>query len=63
MRNVEYIFINDNNREFKVYADSGTLMNKTNDLNLEGNVKMLIESDIVKNQFVKGPASAQKINP
>ena len=28
MRNVEYIFRNDENREFKVYADFGTLINK-----------------------------------
>ena len=63
MRNVEYIFRNDENREFKVYADFGTLMNKTNDLNLEGNVKMLIETAILKDQLAKGPASVQKTKP
>ena len=63
MRNVEYVFRNDENREFKVYADFGTLMNKTNDLNLEGNVKMLIETAILKDQFAKGPASIQKTKP
>ena len=63
MRNVEYIFRNDESREFKVYADFGTLMNKTNDLNLEGNVKMLIETAILKDQLAKGPASVQKTKP
>ena len=43
MQNIEYIYINENQKKFKVYADSGTLKNKTNDLDLEGNVKMLIE--------------------
>ena len=63
LHNVEYIFINDKNREFKIYADFGTLMNKTNDLNLEGNVKMLIETAILKDQLAKGPASVQKTKP
>ena len=53
MSNVEYIYINRNNRKFKVFADSGILKNKTNDLNLEGNVKMVIESAILKERFKK----------
>ena len=48
MQNIEYIYINENQKKFKVYADSGTLTNKTNDLNLEGNVRMLIERSIVQ---------------
>ena len=47
LNNVEYIFINDEMKEFKAYADFGTLSNKTNDLSLEGNVKMLIETGII----------------
>lgn len=60
MSNVEYTYINKNNRTFKVYADYGTLMNKTNDLNLNGHVKMLIESSIVKERFNKKPTSASQ---
>ena len=63
MSNVEYIYINENNRQFKVYADSGILMNKTNDLNLEGNVKMVIESAIVKKRFKKDPTSRPQSKP
>ena len=48
MQNIEYIYINENQKKFKVYADSGTLTNKTNDLNLEGNVRMLIERAILQ---------------
>ena len=51
MSNVEYIFINKNNRKFKVYADSGILKNKTNDLNLHGHVKMVIEASVIKDRF------------
>ena len=47
LNKVEYIFINDEMKEFKAYADFGTLSNKTNDLSLEGNVKMLIETGII----------------
>lgn len=57
MSNVEYIYINKNNRKFKVYADSGILENKNNNLNLEGHVKMVIESAIVKERFKKKPMS------
>ena len=53
MTNVEYIYTNRNNRKFKIYADSGILKNKTHDLNLEGHVKMIIESAIVKERFKK----------
>ena len=63
LNNVEYIFVNDEMRKFKAYADFGTLSNKNNDLVLEGNVKMLIETAILKDQFAKGPASVQKTKP
>lgn len=55
MQNIEYIYINENQKKFKVYADSGTLTNKTNDLNLEGNVRMLIERSIVKENLGETP--------
>ena len=55
MQNIEYIYINENQKKFKVYADSGTLTNKTNDLNLEGNVRMLIERSIVQANLEENP--------
>tara|TARA_B110000438_G_scaffold209128_1_gene200973 strand:+ start:160 stop:591 length:432 start_codon:yes stop_codon:yes gene_type:complete len=55
MQNIEYIYINENQKKFKVYADSGTLTNKTNDLNLEGNVRMLIERSIVQENLGENP--------
>ena len=55
MQNIEYIYINENQKKFKVYADSGTLTNKTNDLNLEGNVRMLIERSIVQENLGETP--------
>ena len=55
MQNIEYIYINENQKKFKVYADSGTLTNKTNDLNLEGNVRMLIERSIAQENLGKTP--------
>jgi len=61
MNNVEYIFVNNEMRKFKVYADSGTLMNKTNDLDLEGNVKMLIETEILKEQFANDSISKRNL--
>ena len=61
MHNVEYIFVNDEMRKFKAYADFGTLSNKTNDLSLEGNVKMLIETGIIKDQITNNTIS-KKIN-
>ena len=63
MNNVEYIFINDEMRKFKAYADFGTLSNKTNDLSLEGNVKMLIETGIIKDQITNNTISKKKIKP
>ena len=57
LNNVEYIYINDEMRKFKAYADFGTLSNKTNDLNLEGNVKMLIETGIIKDQITNNTIS------
>ena len=61
MNNVEYIFVNNEMRKFKVYADFGTLMNKTNDLDLEGNVKMLIETEILKEQFANDSISKRNL--
>jgi LPS export ABC transporter protein LptC len=61
LSNVEYVFINDEMKKFKVYADFGTLSNKTNDLNLKGNVKMLIETGIIKEQITNNTIS-KKIN-
>jgi len=61
MKNVEYVFVNKEMRRFKVYADSGTLMNKTNDLDLEGNVKMLIETEILKEQFANDSISKRNL--
>ena len=57
LNKVEYIFINDEMKKFKAYADFGTLSNKTNDLSLEGNVKMLIETGIVKDQITNNTIS------
>jgi len=54
---VEYIYINENDRTFKVYADSGILQNETNDLNLEGHVKMVIESALINDRFKNKPAT------
>ena len=48
MKNIEYSYTNKNQKKFKVYADMGTLINKTNDLSLEGNVRMLIEKSIIQ---------------
>ena len=61
MNNVEYVFFNNEMRKFKVYADTGTLMNKTNDLDLEGNVKMLIETEILKEQFANDSISKRNL--
>ena len=61
MNNVEYIFVNNEMRKFKVHADFGTLMNKTNDLDLEGNVKMLIETEILKEQFANDSISKRNL--
>ena len=55
MKNIEYIYINENQKKFKVYADSGTLTNKTNDLDLEGNVRMLIEKSIIQKNIGGSP--------
>ena len=61
LNNVEYIFVNNEMREFKVSADFGTLKNKTNDLDLEGNVKMLIETEILKEQFANDSISKRNL--
>ena len=62
LNNVEYIFINDEMRKFKAYADFGILSNKTNDLSLEGNVKMLIETGIIKDQITNNSFSKTNKN-
>ena len=51
LKKVEYVFFKDEMKKIKVYADFGTLMNKTNNLSLEGNVKMLIQADVIKKQI------------
>ena len=51
MDKVEIIFFKDEMKKIEIYADSGTLMNKNNDLSLEGNVKMLIQTDVIKNKI------------
>ena len=63
LNNVEYVFINDEMRKFKAYADFGILSNKTNDLSLEGNVKMLIETGILKDQMTNNTISKKKNKP
>ena len=60
LNNVEYVFINDAMRKFEAYADFGTLSNKTNDLSLEGNVKMLIETGIIKDQITNNTISKKQ---
>jgi len=50
-------------RKFKVFADFGTLLNKNNDLELEGNVRVLVETDIIKNQLSNNPLSKQNFAP
>ena len=61
MQNIEYIYINENQKKIKVYADLGTLSNKTNNLDLEGNVRMLIERAIIQKNL--GVKTIQKITP
>ena len=61
MRDVEIIFVNKNDRKFRIFADSGVLKNKTNDLDLEGHVKMLVDSALGRERFNPGskPPSLQ----
>ena len=63
LNKVEYTFINDEMKKFKAYADFGTLSNKTNDLSLEGNVKMLIETGIIKGQITNSTISKKTYTP
>ena len=55
MQDVEITFVNKNGRKFLIFADSGTLKNKTNDLNLEGHVKMLVDSTLGRERFSPDP--------
>ena len=55
MQDVEIIFVNKNDRKFHIFADSGILKNKTNDLDLEGHVKMLVDSALARERFSSGP--------
>jgi LPS export ABC transporter protein LptC len=61
MQDVEITFMNKNDREFRIFADSGILTNKTNDLDLEGHVKMLVDSALGQGRFSPShePASFQ----
>ena len=61
MQDVEITFVNKNGRKFLIFADSGTLKNKTNDLDLKGHVKMLVDSTLGRERFSPGsePASFQ----
>ena len=63
MQNVEFVFINENNREFRVFADSGILQNKSNTLDLEGNVRMLIESALIEERFKGNPTPSSQPEP
>ncbi|SVD93226.1 uncharacterized protein METZ01_LOCUS446080 [marine metagenome] len=63
MNNVQYTFVNNQMRKFKVFADFGTLINKNNDLELEGNVRVLVETDIIKDQLSNDFLSKQKFTP
>lgn len=63
MSNVEYVFINKDNKKFQVFADSGILYNKTNDMHLEGHVKMIIESAILEDRFKNKPAVKPQPKP
>ena len=61
MQDVEITFVNKNGRKFLIFADSGTLKNKTNDLDLKGHVKMLVDSTLGRERFSPSsePASFQ----
>jgi len=63
MNNVQYTFVNNQMRKFKVFADFGTLLNKNNDLELKGNVRVLVETDIIKNQLSNNSLSKQNFAP
>ncbi len=60
MNNVQYLYIDDNKREFKVFEDFGTLKNDTNDLTLEGNVKMSIATALAENKIGNNSISKNK---
>ena len=61
LHGVQVIFMNKNDRKFRIFADSGILKNKTNDLDLKGHVKMLVDSALGRERFSPGsePASFQ----
>ncbi len=51
MRNVEMILHKGENRKYIISADSGTYKEKTNDVNLTGNVKFLGAADILMDRL------------
>ena len=63
MNNVQYTFVNNQMRKFRVFADFGTLLNKNNDLELKGNVRVLVETDIIKNQISNNSLSKKNFAP
>ena len=63
MNNVQYTFVNNQMRKFRVFADFGTLLNKNNDLELKGNVRVLVETDIIKNQISNNALSKKNFAP
>ena len=51
MENVEMILHKSENRKYVIIADSGTYKEKTNDVNLMGNVKFVGEADILMDRL------------
>ena len=58
LQDVQVIFVNKNDRKFRIFADSGILKNKTNDLDLEGHVKMLVDGALGRERFSPGSEPA-----
>ncbi len=58
MQDVEIIFMSKNDQKFRIFADSGILKNKTNDLDLQGHVKMLVDSALGQERFSPSPEPA-----
>ncbi len=51
LQNVELTMKNKENQDFWVVADSGVLKNETNDVELEGNVRMIGSSEFAKQRL------------